>query len=194
MSASLEDILEHPDIRTMSDDELKVHYRSLCLKYHPDKHKQKDTGDFQRIQTAYNKALCVREVIELTVTLSEIYSGCIKTISTGNDVPEPVYIQPGATDGLIYTENHTIKLITFNDTQFRRGEEGHDLYATISVHVKDVLLGTGISIAHFNSVIDIPTDIPNSDYVHIISGYGMPHGDLYGDMHISYCILFTDYK
>ena len=46
-------ILELPENKNISKDDIKKSYRKLILKYHPDKNKEDTTEKFKEIQTAY---------------------------------------------------------------------------------------------------------------------------------------------
>lgn len=190
------------DMWTMNDEDLDKHYKLLCKKYHPDRNKESDTTvEFQQLGVLYEKIKDHRKTpleIELKVSLSELYHGCIKDIQTPKPFIQslPLFIPSGTTDSMKFTL-HTIQhrpvhvhIKEINDTKFVR--DGYNLVVHLDVKLVQVLLGEPVTMGHFNGTLTIPTYIPHSNYRHIIPGMGMPIPDTngHGDLYVVYNVLF----
>lgn len=195
-----------PDMWTMSDDKLDKHYKLLCKKYHPDRNKDQDTTtEFQELTSLYEKIKEHRKTpleIELMVSLSELYHGCIKDIQI--PIPDsqslPLFIPRGTMNKeqfTLYTARYRpvhVYIKEINDTKFIR--DGYNLIVHLDITLVQALLGEPVSMGHFNGTLNIPTHIPHTNYRHIIHEMGMPiptctqtSTTMYGDLYVVYNVI-----
>lgn len=200
-------IMEHDNCWSLPPLELETHYRMLCKKYHP------DSGDgdkdileerFQSIQDIYDKIKTYRASpidIDMSLTLAELYHGCIKEIIVpdhrGHPVRMAVVISLGIHHGQVITmvtdtyKHINVHVSENNNTRFVR--DGYNLLISVDITLTQAILGDPILIGHFNRIIRIPVKIPHTNYRHIIPGMGMPINDIhYGDLYICYQVIFPN--
>lgn len=197
---------------TLSNIDLEKQYRLLCKRLHPDacaRQNDEDTTEaFQELNALYERIKKYRSEIlniDLSVSLSEIYHGCIKDIVVPN--PEytdqkivlPIFIPMGIMDGTIitlktqYGGNVKVKIREVNDTKFIR--DGFNLVVHLDITLTQALISDHVKMGHFNGTLNIPTQIPHSNYRHIIPGMGMPiptsetGGVPAGDLYVVYNII-----
>ena len=195
----------------LPEEALNAEYRKLCKLHHPDI--AGENGDtFAELTDTYERIKGYRKLpidIDLSISMSEIYHGCIKDIV----VPDPVdnlnkqilalKVPRGVMDGTILSlttkelrkVHVTIKEV--NDTKFFR--DGYNLIVHLDLTIDQVLRGDSMVMGHFNNVVNIPTKIPHSNYRHIIIGLGMPINNSdttikYGDLYIVYNVVFNHEK
>lgn len=187
---------------TLTNEELEKQYIILCKKLHPDRNNEDTTKEFQELTSLYEKIKTYRKEplnITLSVSLSEIYHGCIKDITV--PCPEtktprtlPIFVPMGIMDGTVITStteqggqiNVTIKEV--NDTKFVR--DGYNLIVYLDITLTQALIGDHVAMGHFNRTMSIPTQIPHTNYRHIIPGMGMPIASSQaGDLYVVYNIL-----
>ena len=188
---------------------LEGEYKKLCKFYHPDSNKDIDTNEqFQTLTSIYDSIIEHRKSpyeIDLIISLSEIYHGCVKDIV----VPDPVNcinktlpldIPSGITNNsvlIIHTKEHrkiNVKIKEINDTKYIR--DGFNLILNLDITLEQALNEETIDVSYFNKTIKIPTKIPHSNYRHIESGLGMPipqEENKYGDLYVVYNVLFLNY-
>jgi len=193
---------------TMTDDELEKQYKILCKELHPDRNTGRNTtAQFQELKSLYDRIKGYRSTscsIDLVVSLTEIFHGCIKDVVVADPRAEeqlmilPVYIPMGTSNGTIMVLDTVcggkvkVKICEVNDTKFIR--DGFNLIAHLDITLPQALIGDPVVMTHFNRIIDIPTQIPHSNYRHIIHGMGMPIPNEVGtvsagDLYIVYNIV-----
>lgn len=191
-----------------TDEELHRTYKLLCKKIHPDRNTGHDTTkEFQNLQALYEQIQKYRQNpqhIDLSVSLSEIYHGCIKDIAVPDPTNPPfnqtlpVFIPVGTIGGTVitlttgqYGKVH-VHIKEVNDTKF--GRDGYNLIVYLDITLTQALINDYVTIAHFNGTVAIPTLIPHTNYRHIIPGMGMPMphrsgAPSAGDLYVVYNII-----
>lgn len=208
---------------TLSNDELDKRYRMLCKRLHPDANMRRNdedtTKEFQQLSSMYERIKKYRSEIlniDLSVSLSEIYHGCIKDIVVNHPDPDnalgthnalstpnivlPIFIPMGIMDGTIitltteYGGKVKVKIHEVNDTRFIR--DGFNLIVHLDITLAQALISDHVKMGHFNGTLSIPTQIPHSNYRHIVPGMGMPiptasesGGVPAGDLYVVYNII-----
>ena len=189
----------------LPEESLNSEFRKLCKLYHPDSSHEIDNDIFTSLTDTYEKIKDHRKTpieIDLSISMSEIYHGCVKDIM----VPDPVdslnkqilalKIPRGVMDGRVLTlstkELRKVNIVIkeINDTKFFR--DGYNLIVHLDLILDQVLRGESMIMGHFNNVINIPTKIPHSNYRHIVIGLGMPIDEnKYGDLYVVYNVVFN---
>jgi hypothetical protein len=157
------------DMWYLSDIELEQTYKRLCKEWHPDRHRDRDTTEqFQEIQNTYERIRRHRqnpEEITLSVSLTELYHGCVKDVSvkdprTGSFNVIPIFIPMGTIDGTVILAYHNfarIKVREVNDTKFVR--DGYNLILHVDLSLAQALIGDPLVVGHFNTTVKILTQI-----------------------------------
>lgn len=185
-------------------DELETQYRASCKKYHPDSDSGKsDIDKFQKIQDIYETIIAYRKAklsLDVSVTLSELYHGCIKEVIILDPQGHPerlaIMIAVGSYNGQIITittekfKTVHVTLRENNDTRFTR--DGYNLLINLDITLTQAIVGDPVLVGHFDRIIRVPTRIPHTNYRQIIPGMGMPINDSghYGDLYICYQVIF----
>lgn len=199
---------------TLSKEELDKQYRLLCKQLHPDRNKDRDTTiEFQDLSSLYKRIIKYRSEtlnVELSVSLSELYHGCIKDITVPDPTAEsasaeasqiqvlPIFIPMGTMNGTTITLTTAqkgkicVKIKEVNDTKFIR--DGYNLIIHLDITLTQALIGDHVNMGHFNGTLHIPTRIPHTNYRHIIPGMGMPipsdnEGLGSGDLYVIYNVI-----
>lgn len=191
---------------TLTNNELEQTYKQLCKEWHPDRNHDRDTTvEFQNIQSEYEQIKAYRandETVHLAVSLTELYHGCIKDINVrdptdaGPQQTLPVLIPTGTLDGTIINvvtpQYRTINIVVkeVNDTKFIR--DGYNLIVHLDITLTQALVGSPVVMGHFNGTLKVPTQIPHTNYRHIVPGAGMPiptASGSFGDLYVVYNLI-----
>lgn len=195
----------------LPEDALNTEFRKLCKLYHPDSGNSESGDAFTELTDTYEKIKKHRQLpieIDLSISMSEIYHGCIKDIVVSDPVDElnkqllALKVPRGVMDGTILSlitkelRKVQITIKEVNDTKFFR--DGYNLIVHLDLTLDQVLRGDSMVMGHFNNVVSIPTKIPHSSYRHIVIGLGMPINNnsttKYGDLYVVYNIIFNHEK
>jgi DnaJ-class molecular chaperone len=108
----------------------------------------------------------------------------------------PIFIPMGVMNNTIITLSTeqggkiNVKILEINDTKFVR--DGYNLILHLDITLTQALISDHVTMGHFNGVLSVPTQIPHTNYRHIIPGMGMPVGSAgvrSGDLYIVYNVL-----
>lgn len=196
-------------------EELEDKYLFLCKQYHPDNQQTGDADKFNKLQKVYeilkiyvnmdesdNNNNNMSSSFFVRCTLSELYTGCHKTVKYNNCIGH-VQIPAGTMDGqqipVVMCNvmgqiigNYPIIVLEVNDTALRRS--GSDLLLTLNISLKQALAGEPITVTLLGQkLVKVPVCISASDQRVIIEDCGMPllgQTDEYGDLIVSYRITF----
>jgi len=199
-------------------DEIKQAYRRLARRYHPDVSKEPNAEErFKEIQNAYdqiknpqpqqphnnfgfdfgsfsdfvNRTRFKQNVIVITLSLEECYSGTEKIIEN-----QKIYIQPGVRSGtkLLLNDQTIVQIQVLPHRKFQRNND--DLLVIANITVAEAIMGTQIEIEHLNGKkynVKVPSGIQHQQAIKL-GGLGLtnPRHPHQGDLFVQFSVSIPD--
>lgn len=199
-------------------DEVKAAYRRLARKYHPDVSKEPNAEErFKEIQSAYdqiknpqpapetgfsfdfesfndfiNKTRFAQNIIHVSITLEECYTGVTKIVQN-----KSLKIEPGTRSGTKYLldQQTVVQLHVLPHNKFQRSND--DLLLHINITVAEAMVGTEVVVQHINGKkynTKVPSGVQHQQALKL-SGLGLTNPSMpnvKGDLFLQFSIVIPD--